>query len=58
MNNNIFLQNVHNTEQFYTLGEAIYAFGRHNILYLAGNIFIFYEKNIPNKTFQNTLFKE
>jgi hypothetical protein len=55
MDKNTLLQSVHNPSNLYTLGDAIYAFGKKNIPFLAGNVFIFYTKNIPNKLFQSAL---
>ena len=55
MNSNTLLQSIHNPSQFYTLGDAMYAFGKHNISSLAGNVFIFYSENIPNAAFKASL---
>ena len=55
MNNNTLLQSISNPSNFYTLGNAIYAYGKYNIPNLAGTLFIFYCDNIPNNTFKVSL---
>lgn len=55
MNNNTLLQSISNPSNFYTLGNAIYAYGKYNIPNLAGTLFIFYCENIPNNQFKSSL---